>query len=275
MKNRKLNPLILAPLALLILPLNGWAQAEFDETKVIIEINATDGDVGFHAKYDAGAWWKVMMWNPHGKKLLKEIASGPLREQGMTENFFESAEPLCVADPEDPDEMVVTLAEFLSRFPAGNYDLVGSNNEGEYLLGSTELTYNIPAAPDASAMEDEGEPVAFEAGEDIIIAWEPGTDLGGKCDDVYLVMDGIIPDPASVEVVAWEAAVEPECDIDFEPELKFTAQLSADQTSVTVPGEFMSGYLAAGCHEFKFEIGAIEESGNQTFTEGEFEVESD
>ena len=48
-------------------------EAEFSETKVLIEINASDGDVGFHAKYDADAWWKVYMWNPKGKKILKEM----------------------------------------------------------------------------------------------------------------------------------------------------------------------------------------------------------
>jgi len=270
MNRIKLISYFSTPLALFlaVAPVSVMAQAEFDETKVLIEINASDGDIGFHAKYDADAWWKVFMFAPNGKKILKEMASGPLREQGVTENFFESAEPLC-AEGDDPDELVVTLAEFLDRFPDGDYLLYGENNEGEELIGSAELTYNLPAAPDISAMLDEDdEPVEFGAGDPVVIEWAEGDDLG-ECD-----FGDLIPDPGSVEEVAWEAVVEPECEgVEIEFERKFTAQLPPGETSVTVSPEFMAGYTSIGCFEFKFEVGAIEESGNQTFSEGEFTVE--
>ena len=52
--------------------------------------------------------------------------------------------------------------------------------------------------------------------------------------------------------------------------LKVTVTVPADTTMVTLPEEF----LVEGT-EFKFEILAIEESGNQTITEGCFETEEE
>ena len=248
----------------------GWADdAEFDETRVIIEINGTDGDVGFHATFDADAWYNVQMHDPLDRKVFQEKAFGPLKTQGLTENFFESAEPLCLPDPEDEEELVVALAEFLDRFPAGEYILSGKNNENECLSGSAELTWNIPAAPDISETDEE----EFDSAEDVVLEWAEGDNLGGKCDDGDLVSDGIIPAPGDVAEVGWEVVVEPDCDVDFDPERVFSAQLPPDYTSVTVPEEFLQSYLDEDCSEFKFEVGAIEASGNQTFSEGGFEID--
>ena len=41
-------PTALALLLAATMPVS-WAQEDFDETKVVIEINATDGDAGLHA----------------------------------------------------------------------------------------------------------------------------------------------------------------------------------------------------------------------------------
>ena len=43
---------------------------EFEELKVLIEMNATDGDVGFHALADAGPWWWMRLDDPNLVKLL-------------------------------------------------------------------------------------------------------------------------------------------------------------------------------------------------------------
>lgn len=270
---KRLNRMVMlvSPLLLVCSASTAWADAEFDETKVLIEINATDGDVGFHAKFDGEAWYNTKMYDPLGRKIFHEKADASLRTQGLTENFFESAEPLCVPDPEEPEELVVTLAEFLERFPAGDYYLMGKNNDGEWQTGEAELTWNIPAAPDIGAT-DEAE---FDSAEDVVLEWDEGDDLGGKCDDPDLVLDEIIPDPASIEVAGWEAVVEPDCDVEFEIERVFMVQLPPQQTSVTVPEEFLESYLEEDCSEFKFEVGAVEASGNQTFSEGGFEIAED
>jgi hypothetical protein len=261
---RSLTTLTIGLLALV--PLDA-ARAEFDETKILIEINATDGDAGLHALFDADPWKEVRMNDPNGVKILDEKAFANLRLQGLTENFFESAEPVC--DPEDAEEgeEPVSLAEFIARFPAGTYSLFGKTNEGEHFAGSAELTYNLPAAPDIDATEGQ----AFVAGDAVVISWGAGEDLGEKCHDQDLIDAGIIADPAGVEVIGWEVVVEPAEEEGIEPFRVFSVQLPPDQTSVTVPAEFIETYMDVnGVEEFKFEVGAIEESGNQTFSEGEF-----
>ncbi len=239
---------------------------EFDELKVLIEINATDGDVGFHALADAGAWWWLRLDDPNFSKLLVVRAVNALRTQGLTEKFFESSEPLCEEDEEEPDERVQTLAEFLALFPAGPYLFRAADEEDNWYRGTTELTYNIPAAPDISLTDE----MEFDGAEDVVIMWEPGDDLGEACHDQGLVDDGTIADPAEVEIVGWEVVVE--VDDDEAPDRTYTAQVPAEQTMVSVPEDFLQQFLALGFTEFKFEVGAIEESGNQTFSEGGFEV---
>lgn len=242
---------------------------EFDELKVIVEINATDGDVGFHALADADAWRWFRLDDPQGNPIFSIRAMQALRTQGLTENFFESSEPLCAEDEEEPDEEVVTLAEFLSRFASGTYTFRANNNEGERVFGEAELTYDLPAAPDIELTED----MTFAASA-VTLSWEPGEDLGETCSDEALVANGTIADPGEVEVVYWEVVVEAESDDGEIPELVYSTQLPTESTSVTVPQEFLQPFLDLGVTEFKFEIGAAESSGNQTFSEGEFSVES-
>lgn len=240
---------------------------EWDDLKVIIEINASDGDAGFHALADADAWRWFRVTDPDGNKILVMKLTGILMEQGLTENFFESAEPLCEPDEEEPDELVVTFAEFIMRFPEGDYLFIANTNEGDRVKGTAELTYNLPAAPDISMTEDSEQPI-----DEVIIEWEPGVDLGEKCHDQSLIDDGIIADPATVEIVGWEVVVEPDDDEASDPLRKFTVQLPPDQTSVLVPAEYLEMFFDEEFDEFKFEVGAIEESGNQTFSEGTFSV---
>ncbi|MEX2126026.1 MAG: hypothetical protein WD795_19200 [Woeseia sp.] len=239
----------------------GLAQEPFDEIKVLVEINATDGDIGFHVLLDADAWRRVTIDDPTGKRLFQEQAKGTLVDQGLTENFFESDEPLC--DPslvEEEDDLVVTLAEFQERFPAGLYIFTGKSNEGETLTDTALLTHNLPAAPDIDAFDGTGNvPTA-----DAVIDWAQGDDLG-ECP-----FAGLVPDPGSVVEIGWEVVVEPEDEEAVSPLRVFSVQLPASQTSVTVPQEFLDTYVAQGVTVFKFEVGAIEESGNQTFSEGIF-----
>lgn len=245
---------------------------EFDEIKVIIEINATDGDAGFHTLFDGEGWSEVVIEDPNGVELLHEAASGGLAVQGVTENFFESAEPLCEFDEEEPDELVVPLAEFLPLFPEGEYTFTGETIGGEVISGTGELTYNIPAAPDISA-SDEME-FEFSAENPVVLTWDHGVDLGEKCHDQSLVDDGTIADPALVEVVGWEVVVEPEEDEGIEPLRVLSIQLPPGRTSIEIPDAFIRDYITENdVTEFKFEVGAIEASGNQVFSEGVFEVE--
>ena len=264
-KHLMLNTLlgVLALLLTATMPVT-WAQEEFDETKAFIEMNATDGDAGFHVLLDAEAWKEVRIDDPDGKKIFQEQVKGSLMEQGLTENFFESAEPLCAFDEEDPEAEVVPLSEILERFPAGEYTFTGKIHPGDKLEGTATLTYDLPAAPDISM---------FDGTEDVdpdnaLITWAAGLDLGEKCHDDDLVTDGIITDPALVAIVGWEVVVEPADEESIDPFRVFSVQLPPGQTSVTVSPEYLNAFPPGT--EFKFEVGAIEANDNQTFSEGSF-----
>lgn len=72
-----------------------------DACRAYIEINATDGDIGFHAKLDAEGWGGGAIFDPKGRPVLLTGAFGPLRRQTVTEFFFESEEPPCWFDAEN------------------------------------------------------------------------------------------------------------------------------------------------------------------------------
>jgi hypothetical protein len=238
-----------------------WAAAvELDEAFLRIEINATDGDVGFHGKLDGEAWKEMEIKSPKGTEIFNLEAGGALRRQGITENFFESAEPSCGDQP---------LRAFLRRFPAGTYKFRGKTIEGESLKGEAELSHALPAAPDISGFDGS----QFEPGDLVKITWVQGHDLG-NCHDQTLVDDGTIPDPASVPVDGWEVAVEPdenELEASGLPLRVFTIQLLTGQMTATVPPEYLQQYVSAGIVTFKFEVGA-QAGPNQTFSEGSFTV---
>jgi hypothetical protein len=222
---------------------------DLDECRVIIEINATDGDIGFHVLFDAEGWDEALMMAPNGDQIFKERASAALRAQGLTENFFESTEPVCEKKlREDKDDEVVTLPEFLERFPAGVYKFL--INEGE-LEGETELTHKIPAAP---------ADVDFDGKK---ISWKYGDDLG-ECKT--FPRDFALAEES--DIIAYEVVLEPE-DETLSP-FTFTVRVPSNVNSVTVPAEHLAGLPANT--PLKVEVGAIERRpngsfGNQTFSE--------
>ncbi len=238
----------------------------FGECKVLIEINTTDGDIGFHFLVDGDDLVKVEGKNPDGKKFYKSDAKKELREQFFTETFVESAEPLCrEALVEEEGEEVVTLEEFLERWSPGTYVFKGKGNGGEKPMGSTLLTYELPAAPTDLMFDDMTD----------VISWAAGDDLGecatnAELDD--LVMDGILPiHPEDVLVDAWEVVFEPDVD-DGDPlgKLKFIIRVSGDPDdfaplAVTVPGEYLDSLPDDTL--VKIEVGAIGGEDNATFTE--------
>ena len=88
-----------------------------------------------------------------------------------------------------------TVAEFIERFEAGRYLVRGRNLAGEPISIRGVLTHNLPAAPRTN--------IVVDADHTVTINWSRGTDLGNCA-----VPPGI-PDPATVRVVRWEVAVEP------------------------------------------------------------------
>ena len=227
----------------------GWAQddPEFSELRVLIEINASDGDAGFQAKVDGDGWKEVTIRDPDGKKLYNVRAFGSVLQQGLTENFFESAEPSCDDLP---------LADFLARFPEGEYVFTGKTTDGHKLEGEAILTHDLPGAPTDLAPSGDG----VDAGNAVQITWAEGNDLGDCPPDGAFVGD---PDIFGYQVVV--AREMPE------PLVEFIAELPATATQVTIPPEFLIADAV-----YKFEVLAIEarlnedlevERGNQTISE--------
>lgn len=234
---------------------------DFGECKALIEINATDGDIGFHFLMDGDDLNSARLFDPNGAKVFEDQAKGPLREQKLTETFAESAEPLCSRNPEaDPDEEIVTLEEFLERWAAGTYIFKGISDGGEKSKGETELTHEIPAAP---------ADVDFDGS---VISWAPGDDVG-KCASRTelndLVAAGVLPvHPENVLVAAWEIVLEPDVE-DGDPtgNLVFSIRVAGGIASkiVTVPADYLASLPADT--PVKIEVGAIGVHDNATFTE--------
>ena len=234
---------------------------DFGECKALIEINSTDGDIGFHFLMDGDDLNSGGINDPNGAKVFEDRAKGPLHEQKLTETFAESAEPLCWPDPEaDPDEEIVTLEEFLERWAAGTYVFSGMGDGGEKSFGETELTHALPAAP--SNLTFDGSAITWAAGDDL-----------GRCASLAelndLVAVGVLPvHPEDVTVAAWEIVLEPDVE-DGDPtgSLVFNVRVSGDiQTkAVTVPADYLASLPADT--SVKIEVGAIGVDDNATFTE--------
>ncbi|MCP4984459.1 MAG: hypothetical protein GY935_28645, partial [Gammaproteobacteria bacterium] len=114
-------------------------EVPFDEARLFFELNDTDGDLGIHGKIDGDEWKYLEIEDPRDRKMLNVWVRGRLRRQGLTELFFESAEP--TFDELDPET-------FFRRFPEGEYDIEGMTLDGEERESEVYLSHVIPAAPD-------------------------------------------------------------------------------------------------------------------------------
>ena len=236
---------------------------DFGECKVLIEINSSDGDIGFHFLMDGDDLRRAALFNPDHRKIFYYSTRRELGEQYLTETFAESAEPLCFDpteddDPENDDEDFVTLAEFLDRWDAGTYRFFGIGDDWELSFGASELTFNLPAAPTDLEYEEEmdGDDVEGE------ISWAPGDDLG-ECSDG---MDLLPMKPKKVPVAAWEVVLEPDVD-GIVSTYKYVVRIpgDAEELEVEVPDDYLE--TLPDNTPVKIEVGAIGFDDNATFTE--------
>jgi hypothetical protein len=230
-------------------PVNG-AETPFEEAQLFLELNDTDGDLGFHGLIDGDEWKRLEIEAPDEQVLLDARVLGRLRQQGLTEVFFESAEP-----PFDE----LPPAKFLRRFPQGIYEISGVTLDGHELESTSRISHALPAPPRnikisgiASAPNCDSDPLPSITGA-VVIDWDPVTrshpTIGIR--NVALTVD------------KYTLVVERE-----EPVLLiFSVELPAGVTRFTVPAAF----IALG-DEFKFEIQAKARNGNQTVVESCFEI---
>ena len=238
-------------LSLVVAPSIGWAQdaPQFSELRVLIEINATDGDAGFQAMIDGDEWKQVSLYGPNERRIYHVKGEGAVQDQGLTENFFESAEPSCEEVP---------LDVVLGRFPPGEYEVEGRSTENDKMEEETILTHALPGAPEDLEPDQEVVADAF----DVTISWSVGDTLE-NCPDLLGLAE--ILDEAA-ELFGFQVVVGRELP---EPLLEFVAEVPASSTSITIPAEFLqTGAI------YKYEVVAIEdrggERGNQTISESFF-----
>lgn len=131
-----------------------WA-AKFPEARIYIEYNRTANDLGYHVSLDGEDWKSLMIANPEGKTIFEVAGREAYQDLGMTELFFEGAEPSLDDFP---------LADLLALFPEGRYTFIGETVGGTRVVSRATLSHAIPDGPPVSAEVD---------GDSVIIRWGP------------------------------------------------------------------------------------------------------
>ncbi|NUM54999.1 MAG: hypothetical protein HUU46_15230 [Candidatus Hydrogenedentes bacterium] len=213
------------------------------EAKLLIEHNATDEDTGFQAFADGEPWNNLSICGPHFRQILRVCAGGGLRDFGLTELFFETNEPANADVPID---------DVLARMPEGDYRFAAHTVGAPASMGTALLTHAIPMGPEILT------PGKVEKGLDpanVFISWE------AVSEDIH---------GGAATIVGYQVIVEEDAEPEF-PQGFYRPWMSihvpASVTEVNVPSEFLEDDAC-----YKFEVLAIEESGNQTLSSGEFET---
>ncbi len=142
-------------------------QIPFAKLKLFLEFNSTDNDLGVQLLLDAPDWEHVEGSDPRGREVVEIETAGRLQKLGLTELFFESAEP-------SPEEV-------LSKIPAGTYSFSGKTVDDERLAGTATLSHVLPAAPAFSPTDG-----AVVDMNNLVIAWKP---IGGLASFQVIVAD--------------------------------------------------------------------------------------
>ena len=127
---------------------------EFAKLNLFFEFNSTDNDLGVQLMLDGEPWDLVRGFDPAGRTFVEFFGRGRMEDLGLTELFFESAEP-------SPQEV-------LALFPPGRYRFVGRGVEDERLVGTAILSHDLPPAPVFSPSG--GKRVDKD---DVVITWRP------------------------------------------------------------------------------------------------------
>ncbi len=237
----------------------------FDVAHVFFELNNTDGDLGIHALVDGEPWKRLTIEDPNERTILKIKARGRLRRQGITELFFESAEP--TFDELSPEE-------FFMRFPEGIYEVEGVTLDGEELESESEISHAMPAPPAptvnglvAAEQCDDEEPgydITVLDDDEVVIAWDP----------VRTTHPWLGNPQGSRDITIFNYEVVVEADLETADGEEFTTVISVvvppDVTEMTVPEEFLEQ-----TDEFKYEVLARADNWNQTATESCFLIEEE
>ena len=219
------------------------ATAVLKDAKLLIEHNATDEDTGFQGFVDGTPWNRLTIRGPGGKSILTVTAQGGLLGFGLTELFFETSEP---------PNATVPIDRVLARLAEGDYAFTGEMVEADDRSDQTPFTHRSPAGPKLLTPADGATGVDPDQ---VVVSWESVTeDLNG----------------AAINIVGYQVIVEkdevPQFPQGFAGAL-FSVYLPASATRMRVPAEFFENDAC-----YKYEVLAIEESGNQTLSSAAFET---
>jgi hypothetical protein len=179
-------------------------EVQLSESRIYWEYNSSADDLGVHVSLDGEDWKQLKITNPNDRVLFAVGGFGPYREFGMTELFFEGAEPSLSEVP---------LADLLARFPEGEYEFEGMTVDNKPIEGEAEFSHAIPDGPDVFA--------TLGANNLLRIDWTAVT----------------APPPGfpnlPINVVAYQVIVE-----------EFQVTVPSSVLSVTVPPEFVGALVA-------------------------------
>jgi hypothetical protein len=164
MRHTRMLTCSLAALVVLIVGVTSpeaWAakkKLELEISRIYWEYNSSANDLGVHVSLDGEDWRKLKIINPAGRTIFEVEGRGPYRLLGLTELFFEGAEPNLDDFP---------LENLLARFPEGTYRFTGRTVDGDAIAGTGQFTHAIPAGPTNV--------VAALNGNSLVISWNPVT----------------------------------------------------------------------------------------------------
>lgn len=153
---RRLPLLIALPLALSLPP--SAPAVELEEARIYIEYNESGNDLGFHVFLDGEDWKSLTITNPLGEVVFAVEGSEGYAELGLTELFFEGAEPRLDEFP---------LEDLLELFPEGTYTFAGLTVDDEPITGEAVLAHDVPAGPRVRVRRN---------GDDVILRWREVTE---------------------------------------------------------------------------------------------------
>lgn len=150
---KRLNMLLAAAIGVLGFAPAGALGAPFPIARIYFEYNSSANDLGVHVFLDAEDWRTVRIVHPDGRTIFDVAGKGGWGELGMTELFFEGAEPSLDEFP---------LDELLELFPEDRYTFQGVMVDGGRLTSRPRLSHAIPAGPVVSAQV---------SGNNVVISW--------------------------------------------------------------------------------------------------------
>ncbi|MGH9113661.1 MAG: hypothetical protein ACRDZN_15395 [Acidimicrobiales bacterium] len=222
--------------------------AQIATAKLIIEFNATDGDLGVHGAFDDHGWSELCVFDPSGRPIVVVDPRRQLNDLTMAGIFFESREP---------PVSEFSMADLAAAFPEGRYGVRGKSFDGTVLKGRATFTHDVPAPPTITAPkiadepEQTGRPLPRA---DFAVAWEPVTET-------------VTGEPVTISGYEVIITKEVEDDPHGFSRPTYDVHVPPTQHSLSVPKEF----LEAGT-VYELEVLALERSGNQTISVGFFKT---